>query len=548
MGTRRGARPCDMSHDWRTLTCCCWRLFPQRLEQSMLFVTVDRLRNGGGMLWLLLCLLPAPGGCNRVQQTYKEAEERQAEGEVAVTTRPHIYYCRSPNMEVFTCWWYPLTNLTDGEDISYVLTYSKDKGPKRECPDYVSAGAHSCHFDSSHTSIWNYYCMNVTAVTPRQNFTSQEHCLDVAEIVQTEAPVNLMYKLMDPGGDEMGHDVLLSWAYPVPSDLKYGWITLVYELQYRRVSEPDKWKVKESLREPRVKLLGLPNNDYVVRVRCRSHNYGLWSKWSQPILMSIPAQAPADILLVLILVTSISMVALLAIAVRVLPQCARVKDFFLPPIPKPRIIGIDPLLLKKGNLDEINHHLSNFHSYIPPSFMETEVWEQVSPDSIHLATPNECTLPIKSPSQAMDALIVPNDLTATTTHHPPTSQLPMYLKSPYCMTPPQALSPPLAAPSEMVCPTESGMMGQPTAAPAAITNAYPPQDFYSCVQLIDSEALHLVPCLPLAYCQLPPLPKFDLHASVKEEEQGKKLDEAGKKDGSESKESEATPPSVDNTI
>ncbi len=56
------------------------------------------------------------------------------------------------------------------------------KGPKHECPDYVTAGPNSCHFDSSHTSIWKIYCMNVTAVTASRNYTSQEHCLDVVEI------------------------------------------------------------------------------------------------------------------------------------------------------------------------------------------------------------------------------------------------------------------------------------------------------------------------------------------------------------------------------
>ncbi|XP_061897051.1 prolactin receptor-like [Entelurus aequoreus] len=478
---------------------------------------IGRLCDSGGMLWLLLCLLPASVGCNTIQLPYQSGN-RQAAGEVAVTTRPHIYYCRSPNMEVFTCWWHPLANLTDGEEVTYVLTYSKDKGTKRECPDYVSAGTNSCHFDSSHTSIWNYYCMNVTAVTAHRNFTSQEHCLDVAEIVQTEAPVNLTYDLIDAGGDEMGHDLLLSWAYPVPSDLKYGWITLVYELQYRLVSEPDKWKVKESLREPRVKLLGVSVNDYVVRVRCRSHNYGVWSQWSKPILVSVPAQAPADKLLVLILVMSISVVVLLAIAVRVLPQCVRVKDFFLPPIPKPRIIGIDPRLLKKGNLDEISHHFSTFHCFMPPSFMETEVWDQVSPDNVHLATPKECPLPTESPSQASGAFIVPSTLTATPTYHPAAS-----LKSPYCMSPPQAFAPLAAPPAwpDMDYVTGSGYSttSQPTEPPAAITNVFQRQGLYSRVQLMrDSHELHLVPCLPPAYCELPTLPKLD--AKAKEEEKG----------------------------
>uniref|UniRef100_A0AAZ3SI98 Growth hormone receptor n=1 Tax=Oncorhynchus tshawytscha TaxID=74940 RepID=A0AAZ3SI98_ONCTS len=46
-------------------------------------------------------------------------------GAVAVTTRPHIYYCRSPNMEVFTCWWHPLDNNSESDDnITYSLTYS----------------------------------------------------------------------------------------------------------------------------------------------------------------------------------------------------------------------------------------------------------------------------------------------------------------------------------------------------------------------------------------------------------------------------------------
>lgn len=42
-----------------------------------------------------------------------------------------------------------------------------------------------------------------------------------------------------------------------------------------------------------MELLGLPVGDYVVRVRCRSQNYGLWSKWSSTMLISIPARPPA---------------------------------------------------------------------------------------------------------------------------------------------------------------------------------------------------------------------------------------------------------------
>ncbi|XP_049609711.1 prolactin receptor isoform X2 [Syngnathus scovelli] len=484
---------------------------------------------------LLFCLLFASLACNTMQQLDRQASDSQRVGEVAVTTRPLIYKCRSPNMEVFTCWWHPLSNLTEGEEVTYVLTYSKDNEPKHECPDYKSRGANSCFFDSSHTFIWNIYCMNVTAITARRNFTSPQHCFDVADIVQTEAPINLTYQLTDAGGDEMGHDVLLTWAYPRPSDLKYGWITLVYELQYRQVSEPAKWKVKQSLREPQVKLLGLPINDYVLRVRCRSLNYGLWSDWSQPLLMSIPSQAPTDKLLVLILVLSISMVALLAIAVRVIPQCSRVKDFFWPQIPKPRIIGIDPLLLKKGNLEEINRHLSNFHSYLAPIFMDTDVWEPVNPDSIYLTSSKDCTIPIESPSQVTDTFGAPQDLTPPAALHQHMSQPPTpFRQSPYCTSPPQDFP----WPNIISMPEDSySMMGQPIPPPAAPSTSCPPQDLYSCVQLMNhSDGFQLVPCPPLAYCELPPLPKSNFH--VKEQDEEKLAEyQAKKKDADVAKES-----------
>ncbi|KAK2857178.1 hypothetical protein Q5P01_005913 [Channa striata] len=480
------------------------------------------------MLWLLLCLLPPLDGSRVVTQdvTY---EDRHNHEDVAVTTRPHIYYCRSPNMEDFTCWWHPLTNLTDGEQVAYILTYSKENvHGVWECPDYASGGPNSCHFDSSHTVIWTMYCMNVTAVTARRNYTSPEHCLDVADIVQTEAPVNLTYTLTDPGGDELGHSLLLTWTYPEPSHLQYGWITLVYELQYRRLTEPDNWKVKYPLREPALELLGLPVGDYVVRVRCRSHNYGLWSKWSSTLLMSIPSGPPAGKLLVLILVTSFGLVSLLGIALGLVPQSKRIKDYFLPPIPRPRIIGIDPLLLKKGNLDEINRHFSNFHSYRPPSYAE-DVWNQVTSDSVFL--PQDCGILIDSTNRKREALEVLCDPTPLSTcHQSRTHNRPSYVQSlpPYCSSPPAAFGPSLDGPSPQSRPemvslpgTDYSVMGNPgvpDSAPDASIRR-PPQDFYTCVQLMnESGEVHLVPCLRPSYCsEFPPF--LSRHSDPKETEE-----------------------------
>ncbi|KAJ4920379.1 hypothetical protein JOQ06_009999, partial [Pogonophryne albipinna] len=419
----------------------------------------------------------------------------------------------------FSCWWRPLENLT--EEVSYVLTYSKDKEPQQECPDYVSSGPNSCHFDKKHTIIWKFYCLNVIAVTKHGNYTSQKHCLDVADIVQMEAPVNLSFVLEEAGGDEMGHNALLSWIYPVPAHLKYGWITLEHELQYRRVSEPDVWKVKYPLREPQVELLGLPVGEFVVRVRCRSHNARLWSEWSDPLMMSIPARPPAGKLL-----------------------SRRIKNFFLPPIPKPRIIGIDPLLLKKGNLDEINRHFSNFHSYTSPKYRE-EAWDAVSdaylPTNMDAMTSQSHVTPVKSGSpsylesgshlesgspsylesvspsylESVSHLesgspsylksVSPSYLESVSPSYLESgspsyleSGSPLYLKSvspPYCSLLPLAFDPP---PEILSLPgTEYSIMGNPHPHPQRS-----PQDFYTCVQLMkDSSEVHLVPCLPPPYCQ-----------------------------------------------
>lgn len=52
-------------------------------------------------------------------------------------------------------------------------------------------------------------------------------------------------------------------------------------------------QVKPSLREPHLELLSLPVGDYLVRVRCRSKNSRLWSKWSATLLMSVPSRPSA---------------------------------------------------------------------------------------------------------------------------------------------------------------------------------------------------------------------------------------------------------------
>lgn len=165
--------------------------------------------------------------------------------------------------------------------------------------------------------------------------------------------------------------------------------------------------------------------------------------------------------------------------------------------------------------------------------------------------------------------MVPCDLTAVAAHHQfMTQSLTSYVQSlsPYCSSPPEAFATPLDMPSLWPRPeivslpgTDYSVMGHPslpnaipTPNPAAVTTNRSPQDFYTCVQLMnDSGEVHLVPCLPPAYCrEFPPLPMVDLDADKKEEEKKKKLADYqarknainGSKGGSEAERNEAAVP------
>lgn len=222
----------------------------------------------------------------------------------------------------------------------------------------------------------------------------------------------------------------------------------------------------------------------------------------------------------------------------------RIKAYFLPPIPKPRITGIDPLLLKvnalrlssllllcfwlnfllvepfpvlllslpvrqKGNLDEINLHLSSFHNYRPPSYSQ-EVWEPVNKDKICLTLQDRANHALPGDAESV-RLMAPCNLPPVLANQEFLPQSPTsYVQSvsPYRF----ALSSELTSPwpgREVASPqgvdyTTLGQLGPQSDAGAPTKRS--PQDFYTCVQQMnDSGEVHLVPCLPPEYCQeLPP--------------------------------------------
>ncbi|MCI4393646.1 hypothetical protein PGIGA_G00159820 [Pangasianodon gigas] len=421
--------------------------------------------------------------------------------------KPYIYYCRSPNMETFTCWWHPLDNSLQGDDnITYRLIYTLGNGPPTECPDYVSGGPNSCYFDTEHTVIWEVYCMNVTAHSSSGSFTSNEHCLDVAEIVEIDPPFNLTYTLMNTTKGEAGRTVQVSWQYPIAQHVQIGWITLIYELRYRAASEPDSWKVKERLREPHLELLGLSVGRYEVQVRCRSKNNHLWSTWSSPITIVIPSRhLPDHILYALVLLTTIVVIILLIIGFGVIPQGKRMKAFLLPPVPKPCIRGIDPMLLKKGKMDEINQHFSSLQGYKAPHYCGESVYQVSMDESVSLSQlSSRSSIQEDKEPQGMQSPACTEDQQLL---HTPDSPNPYCQDPSYCskesseatMTPE---SPVWAWPAKSHMQPEllsfPGMEYSMIVNPAPTNTSAPPttQEFYTCVHgVTTSEMVQLVPCM-----------------------------------------------------
>lgn len=166
------------------------------------------------------------------------------------------------------------------------------------------------------------------------------------------------------------------------------------------------------------------------------------------------------------------------------------------------------------------------------------MWDQVSADHMYRSLPAEAT------DREKDALMVPCDLAPVAAHLQLTTATPTsYVQGPsaYCSSPPEAFAVPLDSaplwprPEIVSLPgTDYSIMGHPNSAPSpdgpALTAGRPPQDFYTCVQLMnESGEVHLVPCLPPPYCrEFPPppplLPGADLSAAEKEEKKKKLAD------------------------
>uniref|UniRef100_A0A8C8A949 Prolactin receptor n=1 Tax=Otus sunia TaxID=257818 RepID=A0A8C8A949_9STRI len=276
--------------------------------------------------------------------------------------KPTIIKCRSPEKETFTCWWKPGSD--GGHPTNYTFLYSKE-GEQQvyECPDYRTAGPNSCYFDKKHTSFWTIYNITVKATNKMGSNVSDPHYVDVTYIVQPDPPVNVTLELKKPINTKPY--LVLSWSPPPLADVRSGWLTLEYELRLKP-EEGEEWETVFVGQQTQYKMFSLnPGKKYIVQIHCKPDHHGSWSEWSSEKYIQIPTDFRVKDMVVWIIVGVLSsLICLIMITNFTISQ-----TFILPPVPGPKIKGIDTHLLETGKSEELLSALG-CHGFPPTSDCE----------------------------------------------------------------------------------------------------------------------------------------------------------------------------------
>ncbi|XP_028916111.1 growth hormone receptor isoform X3 [Ornithorhynchus anatinus] len=288
---------------------------------------------------------------------------------------PQFIKCRSPELETFSCHW------TGGgaqpgfrEPGAVQLLYRKRNDEWKECPDYVSAGENSCYFNKTYTSVWIPYCIQLTVDTGLVD----ERCFTVDDIVQPDPPVGLNWTLLNDSLTGVHADIQVRWEPPPNADVQKGWIILEYELQFKETNDSH-WKRLEPVRTTYIPLYSLKvDREYEIRVRCRQRTSEKYGEFSETLYVTLPQMSPLlceeDFQFPWFLVIILGIFGLTVVFfILVFTKQQRIKMLILPPVPVPKIKGIDPDFLKKGKLEEVNMILASHNSY-KPEFYNDDSW------------------------------------------------------------------------------------------------------------------------------------------------------------------------------
>ncbi|KAJ8380806.1 hypothetical protein SKAU_G00015840 [Synaphobranchus kaupii] len=299
----------------------------------------------------------------------------------ALSQDPHFTGCLSRDLQTFRCWWNAgsFQNLTDPGALRVFFATSRSS-EWRECPEYSASVPNECYFNKSHTDIWTKYCIQLRSQA--QNITYSDLCFDVENIVYPDPPIQFNWTFLSVSRSGLHFDIMVHWEPPPSAEVKSGWMTLVYEVQYRETNT-SRWITLEQEKGTQQSIYSLhTGTEYEVRVRCKMRLFENFGDFSETILVYIQpiptkeSQFPVTRVLIFGAV-GVGILLLLII----FSQQQKLMVILLPPVPAPKIKGIDPELLKKGKLEELSSILSSHYMYQPEPYQEDDWVEFIEVDT-----------------------------------------------------------------------------------------------------------------------------------------------------------------------
>ncbi|XP_041754364.1 growth hormone receptor isoform X2 [Coregonus clupeaformis] len=304
---------------------------------------------------LFICLLLILAVLSQEPSTSKQA-------------RPQITGCVSHDMNTFRCRWN--VGAAEPRDLRMFYYINDNISPKEwgECPHYADS-TDECFFNERYTKVWMTYSVQLRSGD--QDILYDEVIFTVEDIVEPDPPIALNWTLLNVGLTGSHFDIMLSWEPPHSADVSMGWMTLQYEVQYREVNST-LWRTVDHEKGMQRSLYGLrTNTDNEVRVRCKmlaSRNFG---EFSDSIFIHIPTKESRLPVTVLLVFAALGLAVILMLVIY--SQQQKLMVILLPPIPGPKIKGIDPELLKKGKLAELTSILGG-HPDLRPELYSDDPW------------------------------------------------------------------------------------------------------------------------------------------------------------------------------
>ncbi|XP_068588515.1 growth hormone receptor-like isoform X2 [Cebidichthys violaceus] len=275
---------------------------------------------------------------------------------------PHITGCVSTNMETFRCRWNVGTSRSLFEPGDLRLFYINKKPLPNsskewsECPYYSTDRPNECFFDENHTSIWTYYSVQLRSRD--QDILYDENLFYVNEIVQPDPPVGLNWTLLNVSFTGTYYDIMLSWKPPQSADVGMGWMTLQYEVQHHNINS-DLWEQVDLVKSTHRSIYGLQTDvNHEVRVRCKMFGGKDFGEFSDSVIVHVPFKESQSRFPVVALLVFGALCLVTILMLVIISQQEKFMVILLPPVPGPKIRGIDPELLKKGKLKDLTSILS----------------------------------------------------------------------------------------------------------------------------------------------------------------------------------------------